>query len=76
MFEWRKSDLLTSIENVDWLFIEDADQCPPAVLDRLNSLFERTPVSVNKNSQSAKSRYPEKVLLAEAPTKDDGSPIF
>lgn len=71
-FEWRKSDLLTSIENGDWIFVEDADQCPPAVLDRLNPLFERPPLPARNGSTPI---YPQKVLLAEAPTNEEGSSV-
>lgn len=75
-FEWRNSSLLTAIENGYWIFIEDADQCPPAVLDRLNPLFERAPLASEHTKFPKTSTYPDKVLLAEAPAKDDGSPVF
>lgn len=72
-FEWKKSELLAAIERGDWIFVQDADQCPPAVLDRLNPLFERPVVDAcNGGTQTD----PTRVILAEAPSMEDGSPTY
>lgn len=72
-FEWRKSDLIQAIERGDWVLIHDADQCPPSVLDRINPLFERHLVpSATGNLREGKA---EEMIIAEAPAREDGSPI-
>ena len=40
IFEWKDSSLLRAIKNGTWVAVEGASNCPPSVLDRLNSLFE------------------------------------
>ncbi|CDF38039.1 AAA ATPase containing von Willebrand factor type A (vWA) domain and P-loop containing nucleoside triphosphate region [Chondrus crispus] len=45
-FEWRKSEFVDAIEEGEWILIRDADACIPAILDRLNPVLERRPVSV------------------------------
>ncbi len=40
-FEWIDSSLVRAIENGDWVLIDNANFCPPSVLDRLNPLLER-----------------------------------
>jgi midasin len=40
-FEWIDSSLVKAIENGDWVLIDNANFCPPSVLDRLNPLLER-----------------------------------
>lgn len=74
-FEWQKSELVRCIERGDWILIEDASRCPPAVLDRLNPLLERPPIAV-ANRPSSRARQPDSVLLAEAPPHPDGSPVM
>lgn len=39
-FAWRDGPLVQALEQGHWLVLEHANRCPPAVLDRLNSLFE------------------------------------
>ena len=39
-FEWLDSQLILAMKEGHWLLVEDANMCPPSVLDRLNSLFE------------------------------------
>ena len=39
-FEWVDSVLVKSVQNGDWLLIDNANLCPSSVLDRLNGLFE------------------------------------
>lgn len=39
-FRWIDSDLIKSIEDGSWVLIDDANNCPAAVLDRLNALVE------------------------------------
>ena len=39
-FEWIDSELVKSIENGNWLLIENGNLLNPSVLDRLNSLLE------------------------------------
>ena len=39
-FQWVHSILVQGILRGDWLVIEGANRCTPAVLDRLNSLME------------------------------------
>uniref|UniRef100_A0A6P6YJ38 Midasin n=1 Tax=Dermatophagoides pteronyssinus TaxID=6956 RepID=A0A6P6YJ38_DERPT len=39
-FEWRDSSLVKSIQNGEWIVIENANLLNPAVLDRFNSLLE------------------------------------
>lgn len=73
-FEWQKSELINAIEAGDWVFLEDADVCPPAVLDRLNPIFERAPVSVFDTAVPVNASTTD-VILAEAPSREDGSPV-
>jgi hypothetical protein len=40
-FEWLDSSLVKSIENGDWVLIDNANFCSPSVLDRLNPLLEK-----------------------------------
>jgi MoxR-like ATPase len=40
-FEWIDSSLVKAIEQGDWVLIDNANFCPPSVLDRLNPLLER-----------------------------------
>ena len=40
-FEWLDSALVKAIESGDWVLIDNANFCAPAVLDRLNPLLER-----------------------------------
>ncbi len=40
-FEWIDSSLVRAIESGDWVLIDNANFCPPSVLDRLNPLLER-----------------------------------
>ncbi len=42
-FVWVDGPLVRSLRDGSWLVLEDANLCPPAVLDRLNSLFEPGP---------------------------------
>lgn len=74
-FEWRKSDLLVAIERGDWIIVKDADHCPPAVLDRLNPLFERDCTAEESSVEAGKSVARNAIIIAEAPSKDDGSPV-
>ncbi|CAN8073835.1 unnamed protein product [Agarophyton chilense] len=76
IFEWKKSKLVKAIERGDWIFIQGAEMCPPAVLDRLNPLFERPPVSPEDLNSSFRVQQRGRVLLAEAPSKESGSPIY
>ncbi|KAH9415304.1 AAA ATPase midasin [Dermatophagoides pteronyssinus] len=39
-FEWKDSSLVKSIQNGEWIVIENANLLNPAVLDRFNSLLE------------------------------------
>lgn len=70
VFLWQKSELVCAIEKGDWVVIEDADQCSPAVLDRLNPLLER-PTDTDRGEI-----IHEPILLPEAPLNPDGSPAF
>ncbi|KDN47531.1 P-loop containing nucleoside triphosphate hydrolase protein [Tilletiaria anomala UBC 951] len=45
-FSWVDGSLVRCIRAGHWVVLQDANQCPPAVLDRLNSLFEANPVIV------------------------------
>ncbi|PXF43299.1 Midasin [Gracilariopsis chorda] len=75
-FEWKKSDLVNAIENGEWVYVEGAQRCSPAVLDRLNPLFERPALS--SQDLLKKHSCPElfRVLLAEAPSENDGTPVY
>lgn len=64
-FCWARSELVHAIENGNWVILEDADQCSPSILDRLNPLLE-----------ISTSNSPEAVLLPEAPPNADGSSAF
>eukprot|EP00171_Calliarthron_tuberculosum_P016356 IDg16356t1 len=70
VFTWQKSLLVSAIERGDWVLIEDADQCPPAILDRLNPILERS------YSKGKSAVVYEPVLLPEAPPASDGSPAY
>lgn len=72
-FEWRKSNLLQAIERGDWILLQDADQCPPSVLDRINPLFER--LSSALTECNTENKYKE-MIIAEAPSEEDGSPLY
>jgi len=39
-FEWVDGPLVTAMQRGSWLVLDDASQCPPSVLDRLNALLE------------------------------------
>lgn len=39
-FEWFDGQLIQAIENGHWIVLDNANLCPPSVLDRLNSLLE------------------------------------
>ena len=39
-FEWVDGPLVTAMQHGRWLVLDDASQCPPSVLDRLNALLE------------------------------------
>ncbi|CAK5270478.1 unnamed protein product [Mycena citricolor] len=39
-FAWIAGPLVEAMERGTWLLLDDANQCPPSVLDRLNSLCE------------------------------------
>jgi midasin (ATPase involved in ribosome maturation) len=39
-FEWRPSAMVDAMERGDWILLPNADQCPAAILDRLNPLLE------------------------------------
>eukprot|EP00736_Rhodelphis_marinus_P003990 Rmarinus@m.5335 len=39
-FEWRDGVLVTAARRGDWVVLDNANLCPPAVLDRLNPLLE------------------------------------
>lgn len=75
-FEWCKSNILTAMEEGEWIFLEGADACPPAVLDRLNPLFERSPISNDISSDNACNMNSSSFILAEAPSNEDGSPVI
>ncbi|KAI0564898.1 AAA ATPase [Gracilaria domingensis] len=75
-FEWKKSELLKAIERGDWIFIQGAEMCPPAVLDRLNPLFERPAVSPEDLDLKPEEQHRARILLAEAKSEEGGSPIF
>ena len=45
-FVWVDGPLVRSLREGHWVVLQDANCCPPAVLDRLNSLFEAEPLLV------------------------------
>lgn len=45
-FTWTDGPLVRCIREGRWVILQDANQCPSAVLDRLNSLFENDAVLV------------------------------
>lgn len=75
-FKWSKSDFIHAIESGDWIVLEDADVCPPAVLDRLNPLLERPPIVLKKGVESSAFEELEPIILAEAPTEENGTPVM
>lgn len=75
-FEWKKSSLVAAIESGEWIYIEGAQRCSPAVLDRLNPLFERPALSSQDLLKEYGCREFFRVLLAEAPSKNDGTPVY
>lgn len=75
-FEWRKSALFSAIEKGEWIFVENANQSSPAVLDRLNPLFESLPGSPELFMDKEDFSDQKKMLLAEAPIRKDGSPVY
>lgn len=75
-FEWRKSEFVEAIEEGEWVLVRDADACTPAILDRLNPVLERRPVSVVNSSDTKEAFDTPAILLAEAPANEDGSPVL
>lgn len=75
-FKWRKSDFVLAIERGEWIFLQDADACPPALLDRLNPIFERAAVSFEDTGFKGQSMTLSPTILAEAPSNEDGTPVY
>ncbi len=73
-FSWERSELVHAIERGDWVVFEDADQCSPSVLDRLNPLLELSTRAPSYRNSSQRQPTREPVLLPEAPPNLDGSP--
>lgn len=40
VFSWKDGPLIRALVHGHWLVLDNANQCPPSVLDRLNCLFE------------------------------------
>jgi hypothetical protein len=75
-FEWRQSAMVDALERGDWILLPNADQCPAAILDRLNPLLERPAVKLCSDSDRlALRKNCGSLLVAEAPPLADGSPV-
>lgn len=51
-FKWVRGILIEAIQRGDWVLLENANECPAAVLDRLNSLFDTRPGILHVHEES------------------------